>query len=99
MSRLKTRDGAVLLTIKGVSLLVCDKEARRYCRYMWEINEPGALIWKCMEDHLSFEEIAERMMDEYDIEDRSVLEADIRTYLDQLVEQGYLIAEDTNDVL
>ena len=98
MNELRIRDGVVLLEIKGTCLLVSDKEARRFCRYVWEINEPGALIWKCLEDHLTVEGIAERMMDEYEIEDRSRLEADIRAYLDQLAEQGYLITEDSNDV-
>ena len=98
MNNLRTRDGVVLLEIKNTYLLVSDKEARKHCRYLWEINDAAALVWRCIEEHMSMEEIITCIMDEYDIDDRDTVEKDINAYLTQLKENSYLIEENSDGI-
>ncbi len=98
MRNLRVRNGVVLLEIKGTFLLVSDREARKYCRYVWKINETGALIWNCLKEHLDLNGIVRRMMEEYEIDDQSLLEKDVASYIGQLKENGYLTEEEGNEV-
>ena len=90
MTDLKIRDGVVLLHIHNVYLVVSDKEARKSCPYMREINDTAAMLWKLLEQGCGFEEIVDRMMKEYDVAERSLLEEDLRTYIREMKQNGYL---------
>ncbi len=98
MTDLKIRDGVVLLHIHDVYLVVSDKEARKSCPYIREINDTAAMIWQLLEQGCGFEEITDRMMKEYDVEERSLLENDLRTYIREMKENGYLTEVTGNDL-
>ena len=44
----KIRDGLVLETLCGTSLLIATLEARKYCPYVMQLNEASAYIWKML---------------------------------------------------
>ncbi len=95
MNKLRIRNGIVLLEICDAYLLVSDRTARKYCRYVLEINDVAARIFRCIEEHRTFEQTADLIMEEYDINSRTDVEADIRKYVRQMKEYGYLTeAED-----
>ena len=98
MRNLKVREGVVLLAIKGTYLLVSDKSVRQYCRYVWEINGMAAEIWQDLAQGRTEEEIVDRIMNEYVIEDRTVPEKDVHTFLTHLEENGYLTGEDNHEI-
>ena len=98
MNNLITRNGVVLLKIKDTYLLVSDKEARKTCRYVLELNDVGAMLWQCLEQGMTEEEMLDRIIDAYDIRDTDAVRADIRTFVRQLAEGGYLASEENNDL-
>lgn len=97
-NNLKIREGVVLLEIKDTFLLVSDREARKYCRYVLELNDVGALIWQCLEQGMTEEAMLDKIGDAYDITDRDVVKADIRTFIRQLADGGYLTAEGNDGI-
>ena len=93
MSSWKVRSGVILVKIKGVYLLVADKEARRNCPYIREINEIGAFIWERLEEGKEPDDIGSQLRQEYDVPQEYDLEADINGFFSVLVKYRYLICE------
>ena len=98
MGEMKFKDGVVLLHIHDAYLVVSDKEARKTTPYIREINDTAAMIWQLLEQGYSVEEITDHMMKEYDIEERSLLEEDLRIYIRDMKENGYLIEVENDDL-
>ncbi len=98
MGNLKLKEGAVLLHIHDVYLIVSDKEVRKTSPYIREINDTAAMIWQMLEQGYDTEEITDHMMKEYDIEERSFLEEDLRIYIREMKENGYLIEVENDDL-
>ena len=96
MHNMKTRTGVVLLEIKDTFLLVSDREARKHCRYVQEINDAGAVIWQGISEGRSENEIIDGIMSAYDITDRTTVQRDINAFAGKLREAGYL--EDSDEV-
>ncbi len=98
MGEMKLKDGVVLLHIHDTYLLVSDKEARKTSPYIREINDTAAMIWQLLEQGYNVEEITDHMMKEYDIEERSLLEEDLRIYMREMKENGYLTEVENDDL-
>ena len=98
MGEMKLRDGIVLLHIHDAYLVVSDKEARKTTPYIREINDTAAMIWQLLEQGYNVEKITDHMMKEYDIEERSLLEEDLRIYIREMKENGYLIEVKNDDL-
>ena len=98
MGKMKFKDGIVLLHIHDAYLVVSDKEARKTTPYIREINDTAAMIWQLLEQGYNMEEITDYMMKEYDIEERSLLEEDLRIYIREMKENGYLIEVKNDDL-
>ena len=98
MGKMKFKDGVVLLHIHDAYLVVSDKEARKTTHYIREINDTAAMIWQLLEQGYNVEEITDHMMKEYDIEERSRLEEDLRIYIREMKENGYLIEVKNDDL-
>lgn len=94
MNRFRTRQGVFLVELKGTYLLVCNHEARKHCVYVRRINETGAFLWNMVQDGLSFEEMLSLFMAKYDIEDPESVKRDIRAYIKQLEEKGYIFVDE-----
>ncbi len=95
MNNWKLRSGIVLVRIQGVCLLAADREARRTCPSIQEINEIGAVIWEMLEKDATYDEILLTVRDTYDIPDGYDLEADIRAFIESLKEQHYIMEGDS----
>lgn len=44
----KIREGIVMETLCGTSLLIATLEARKYCPYVMQLNEASAYIWQML---------------------------------------------------
>ena len=98
MNNLKIREGVVLLEIKDKFLLVSDKEARKHCRYVRELNDVGALLWQCLEQGMTEEAMLDKIGDAYDITNRDAVRGDILAFVRQLADGGYLTAEESDGI-
>jgi hypothetical protein len=62
--------------------------------YVYELNETGSRIWLMVKMGLTYDEIVERISQEYEV-DRSMLERDVKEFLDKLIKYG--VVEVVND--
>ena len=85
------RPGIVLTEIHGVYLLTADKEARKACAYIRELNGIGAFIWKRMEERKGISEIEDLLRQEYDIEENYDLRKDTEAFLQMLLDNHYIL--------
>lgn len=92
----KIRDGLVLETLCGTSLLIATLEARKYCPYVMQLNEASAYIWKMLFDGKTPAEMAELAANDFEISVKEAAET-IKKFLSELTEQNYLIVEDEKE--
>ena len=93
MSKLKIQPGVVLTEIHGVYLLVADREARKYCPYIRQINDLGAMIWEEIRAGKSRDEMISRIRQEYEIPEGIDLGTDVDHFVNSLKENHYIICE------
>ena len=53
------------------------------------VNEVGVLLWKMLQQEVTFDELVEAVLGEYDV-DEATARADIQEFLDKLIESGIL---------
>lgn len=53
------------------------------------VNEVGASLWKMLHNEVTFEELVQGILDEYDVEE-SVAREDIQDFLNVLINGGIL---------
>ena len=58
------------------------------------LNEVGVSLWKMLQNEVTFDELVQGVLDEYDVEP-AVAREDIQEFLDQLVNRGIIEAEET----
>ena len=61
------------------------------------LNEVGVSLWKMLQNEVTFDDLLQGILDEYDVEP-AVAREDIQEFLDQLVNGGIMEAEDTGRV-
>ena len=69
--------GTVLLIVSGT---------------MHQLNMIGGTIWQFADGSRSHDQLIDTLAEDYDV-DRSELEDDVRTFVDDLVQRGWLINE------
>lgn len=88
----KIRDGIVMETICGTSLLIATLEATKYCPYVMQLNEASAYIWRMLFDGKSMEEMTVLAARDFEITEEEARET-LNSFLQGLAEQNYLIAK------
>ena len=53
------------------------------------LNEVGVSLWKMLQNEVTFDELVQGVLDEYDVEP-AVAREDIQEFLDQLVSKGII---------
>ena len=53
------------------------------------VNEVGVLLWKMLQEEVTFEDLVKGVLEEYDV-DEDTARADIQAFLDKLIENGIL---------
>ena len=59
------------------------------------VNEVGVSLWNMLQNEITFDEVVQGILDEYDVEE-SVAREDIQEFLDKLVDGG-ILTKDGND--
>ena len=93
MSKWKLQDGVVLEEIQGVYFLAADREARKSCPYICQINELGAFIWTHCSQGKSKEEIVKQIHKEFDVPAYYNPESDLDIFLKSLEKNHYIVCE------
>ncbi len=88
----KVRDGIVMESLCGISLIIATLEARDHCPYVMQLNEASAYIWRLLFDRRSMEEMAALASKDFGITEAEAVEI-IKSFLEELTEQNYLIVE------
>lgn len=65
---MKIRNGFLLREVGGEPVVVTVGEAEGRFRGMISLNATGAFIWKCLEEDTSREEILQKMLDAYRVD-------------------------------
>ena len=56
------------------------------------VNEVGVSLWKMLQNEVTFEDLVNGILEEYDVEE-AVAREDIREFLDKIIESGILAKE------
>ena len=56
------------------------------------VNEVGVSLWKMLQNEVTFDDLVNGILEEYDVEE-SVAREDIREFLDKIIESGILAKE------
>lgn len=59
------------------------------------VNEVGVSIWNMLQNEVTFDQIVQGILSEYEVEE-SVAREDIREFLDQLIDGGILTEDKEN---
>ena len=59
------------------------------------VNEVGVSIWNMLQNEVTFDQIVQVILNEYEVEE-SVAREDIREFLDQLIDGGILTEDKEN---
>ena len=59
------------------------------------VNEVGVSIWNMLQNEVTFDQIVQDILNEYEVEE-SVAREDIREFLDQLIDGGILTEDKEN---
>ena len=57
------------------------------------VNEVGVSLWNMLKEEVTFEELVQGILEEYDVEE-SVAREDIQEFLDKLIEGGILVKDE-----
>lgn len=79
----------ILREIMGDYIIVPTGETVLEFNGVVSVNEVGASLWNMLQKEVTFEELAQGILNEYDVEE-SVAKQDIREFLDKLIENGIL---------
>ena len=94
MKRYAVRPGVVLLEIEGIFLLCADREARKACSYVREIDEVSAFIYKEVKKGKDCASIESSIREEYDVPEGTDLLKDILSCIQSLYDNHYLLDEE-----
>ena len=57
------------------------------------VNEVGVSLWNMLQNDVTFEELVDGILEEYDVEE-AVAKEDIREFLDKIIESGILAKDE-----
>lgn len=92
----KIRDGIVMETVCGTSLLIATLEARKYCPYVMQLNEASVYICKMLLEGKTLDEMAALAAKDFEISSAEAY-ATLNDFLSSLMEQNYLIMEENEE--
>ena len=80
---MKIRDGFVVRTVAGESVVIALKEVSKEFNGVIRLNDTGRFLWDKLSEGAETEELVEAILSEYEI-DKETAEADITRFVDTL---------------
>ncbi len=91
MIRYKTREGVVLTSICGESLLVSATALHGICPSVTTLNDSSAFLWKELQKGAGLEDLEKAVLAEYEIDDVMAVRIEIESFILQMLETNYLL--------
>ena len=85
----KIKEGFVMRRVAGQAVVIAVGEASETFHGMINLNDSGSCIWEGIEAGLDIEEIADKIVQEFDIDHQTALK-DAQEMLDKMKAQGIL---------
>ena len=95
MNDIKIMPGIILIEIHNCYFLAADKQARKECGFIHQINEIGAFIWKQLEKGENKQSIVSLIKEEYEVSSSTDVANDVDSFLKTLNEHHYISCGDT----
>lgn len=86
---MKIKDGFMLKTVAGSNIVVPVGTAELNFRGMMTLNEVGTIVWKALEEDTTPEKIAEKIVEEYNIDLGTALR-DVKIFIEKLSEKNII---------
>lgn len=96
MKRYKAREGVVLTSVCGESLLVSAAALRDICPFVTVLNDSSAFLWKELQNGAGVEDLENAVQSEFEIDDPAAVKPVIEGFLRQMLDLNYL-TETTDD--
>ena len=87
---MKIKSGFVLRDVAGKTFVVATGELSKSFKGMITLNETGKFIWNLLENDIASSEIVDKVMAEYDVSDRAMVEADVDRFITKLSNDNVL---------
>lgn len=87
---MKIKDGFILRDVGGKTFVVAVGELSKKFKGMITLNETGKLIWQELTKGASAEEIVDKIMAEYECDDKNLVQSDVNTFIAKLERDGVL---------
>lgn len=90
MNDIRVTSGIILVQIQNCYFLAADKEARKVCGFIHQINEIGAFIWNQLKMGKNYQDIISLIYEEYEVPSSEEVAHDVESYLITLREHHYI---------
>lgn len=94
MKKYVVQNGIWLIEIQGIYLLAADREGRKFCPYLRQLNEVGVFVWKDLEKEKSTDEICSHIRQEFEVPESVDIGKDVISFLELLKECNYVIEKE-----
>ena len=85
----KIKEGFVMRQVAGQAIVIAIGKASEKFHGMINLNESGSCVWKGIEEGLDVEKIADRIVQEFEVDYWTALK-DTQEMMDKMKEQGIL---------
>ncbi len=82
---MKIKDGFIIREVAGSYIVVAVGSAVKEFNGIINLNETGAFLWKILENGATKEELLEKLLGEYDVDEKTA-RADIDAFIKKLQE-------------
>lgn len=86
---MKIKENFMLRELAGVFVVVPVSTATKDFNGMINLNEPGAFLWKCLQEDLTKEELINKLMNEYTV-DEATASKDVDNFVEILKSNNLL---------
>ena len=87
---MKIKNGFILRDVGGKTFVVAVGERSREFNGMITLNETGKFIWKALETENTVDGVVDSLMSEYECDNRSLVEEDVKEFIAKLEGDGIL---------
>lgn len=89
---MRIKEGFVLREVAGQNIVIATGEASKDFHGMIKLNSTGKFIWQALQEGLTEEKITTQMQEKYAVDQEKATE-DVRAFLRQMEEMGFLVNE------
>lgn len=97
MTVYRTRPGIILTEICGEYVLIAARGLLDRCRYLTQVNESSAFLWKQLEKGATLEDMMTAVKEEYEIADDDDTKDVISDFIRNMLDMNYLLASEEGE--